>query len=95
MANTYDKGALVRISVTFTVSAVNTDPTTIALKVQDPSGNEATYTYALGQVTKTAIGKYQYDLDIDEMGYWYYRWIGTGAVVAASEEHFLIRPTEF
>ena len=95
MANIYDKGDLVRLTATFTVSSVNSDPTAIALKVQDPSGNEATYTYALGQITRTATGQYRYDLTIDETGYWYYRWEGTGAVVSAGEAHLLVRRTEF
>ena len=95
MANIYDKNDLVRISATFTVASVNTDPTTVSLKVQDPSGNEATYTYALGQVTKDSTGNYHYDLAIDESGYWYYRWEGTGAVVSAAEAHLLVRRTEF
>ena len=95
MATTYDKGDLVCITATFTVSDVNTDPTAISLKVQDPSGNEATYTYALGQVTKTGTGLYRYDLTIDETGYWYYRWEGTGAMVSSAEAHLLVRATEF
>jgi hypothetical protein len=95
MATTYDKGDLVRLTATFTVSDVNTDPTAVTLKIQDPSGNETTYTYALGQITKTATGQYRYDLTIDETGYWYYRWEGTGAVVASAEAHLLVRATEF
>jgi len=95
MANTYNKGARVRYAATFTVSSVNADPTAVFLKIQDPSGNEATYTYSLGEVTKTATGQYRKDIDIDETGYWYYRWEGTGAVVAASEAHLLVRSTEF
>lgn len=95
MANTYDKGDMVRLTVTFTTNSVAADPTAIALKHQDPSGNETTLTYALGQVTKTAVGAYRYDLSIDETGYWYYRWEGTGAVVASAEAHLLVRATEF
>ena len=95
MVNTYNKGNRVRFSVTFTVSAVNTDPTATTLKIQDPSGNETTYTYVLGEVIKTATGQYRKDIDIDETGSWYYRWEGTGAVVAASEAHLLVRSTEF
>jgi hypothetical protein len=93
--NTYDKGDLVRLTATFTVSSAVTDPTTITLKVQDPSGNEATYTYALAQVTKVSTGVYRYDLTIDEAGYWTWRWAGTGTVVAASESYLLVRGSEF
>jgi hypothetical protein len=86
MANQYLKGQTVRITGTFTVSGTNTDPTTITLKVEDPSGNEASYTYALGEVTKSAAGIYYKDVVIDESGYWIYRWEGTGAVAAVDEE---------
>jgi hypothetical protein len=91
----YDKGDLVRLSAAFTVAGVATDPTTVTLKVQDPSGNEATYTYALGQVTKDSAGAYHYDLAIDETGLWTYRWAGTGAVVTAGEANLYARRSAF
>jgi hypothetical protein len=85
MAATYDIGDVVRLTGTFTVSSTNTDPTTITLKVKDPSGNTATYTYALAQVTKSAVGIYYYDLAIDEAGIWRYEWTGTGTCQAVAE----------
>jgi hypothetical protein len=96
MANTYDIGDLVRVSAAFATSGgVATDPTTVTLKVQSPAGTETTYTYALTEVTKGSVGNYYKDLTITLPGRWVYRWIGTGAVVAASEAHFLIRRSEF
>ena len=56
MANYYEKGETVRITGTFTVSDVATDPTTVTLKVQNPAGTETTYTYAAGEITKSATG---------------------------------------
>ena len=95
MANVYKKNQSVRITGTFTVSSVNTDPTTITLKVRDPSGNIATYTYALAEVTKSATGVYYKDITTDESGQWFYNWIGTGTVAAADEDYFEVTSTVF
>ena len=92
MANVYDKGDLVRITGTFTNSAgVAADPTTITLNVKDPSGNVGTYTYALAEITKSATGVYYKDISLDETGYWYYQWAGTGAVESVDEDYLVVR----
>ena len=93
--NSYDIGDGVRLKVTFTVNAVNSDPTTVTLRVKDPSGNIDVYTYALVQVTKSAVGIYYKDIFIDESGEWFYRWEGTGAVEAADESYFDVDVSEF
>jgi hypothetical protein len=96
MSNVYDIGDCVKFSVSFTNDAgVATDPTAVTLDVQDPSGNEITYTYAAGTVTKSATGAYYKTVVIDEAGEWYYRWAGTGAVVAAAEAMIWVRESEF
>ena len=95
MANIYDINDRIRMSVVFSVAGVSTDPATITLKVQDPSGNEATYTHALAEVTRSDTGDYFKDITIDEAGYWYYRWEGTGAVIAAAEAMLMIRESQF
>lgn len=93
--NTYDKGDVVRLTGTFTVDGVATDPTTVTLKVQEPDGTETTYTYALATVTKVSTGVYRKDITIDESGYWYYRWEGTGTVATSGEAVLLTRESEF
>lgn len=92
---TYDKGDRIRLSASFTSNSVAADPTAVVLKVKDPSGNIATYTYALAEVTKSATGNYYKDISIDESGEWYYRWEGTGAVEAADESRFIGDESEF
>jgi hypothetical protein len=87
----YDKGDLVRLSAAFTVEGVATDPTTVTLKIHDPSGNAVTYTYALGQVTRDSVGNYHFDLAVDETGIWPYHWSGTGTVVTAGEAFLYVR----
>lgn len=95
MATTYEIGDTIRLTGTFTLSSVNTDPTTITLKVQDPSGNEDTYTYALSQVAKSATGIYYKDITLDEKGVWHYRFVGTGTVAAAYDGYVFVRESQF
>lgn len=89
MPNRYDKGDAVRLTATFAVAGSETDPTTVTLKVKDPSKNTDTYTLATGGVTKSATGVYYRDVVLDEGGEWFYRWEGTGTCMAAGEGHFL------
>lgn len=95
VVNVYDVGDSVRVSATFTVSAVNTDPSTITLKVKDPEGSITTYTYAGGTVTKQATGIFYKDVTVSNDGIWYYRFEGTGTVIAAVEGQFRVRRSEF
>ena len=95
MANIYDKGDLVRVTVTFSVGGVTTDPTTITLKVKNPAGTVATYTYALAQIVKSATGIYYKDISVTTSGAWYYNFAGTGTVEAADENGFAVKASEF
>lgn len=93
--NVYDVGDRVRLRGVFTdLAGADTDPTTIVCKYQDPSGNETSVTYPT-TIVKESTGRYYLDLDIDEAGTWHYRWNGTGAVVAAGEQSFIARDTQF
>lgn len=93
--NTYDKNDTVRVRAIFSVNSVNTDPTTITLKVKDPSGTISTYTYAGGSIIKEATGIYYKDLVPTDDGVWYCNFSGTGAVQSASERSFVVRKSEF
>ena len=89
--NTYDIGDVVRMTGTFTVSSVATDPTTVTLKVKNPAATVSTYTYALSQVTKSATGVYYKDTTIDTAGTWMYEWTGTGACAVVEEGQIYVR----
>ena len=93
----YDKGDRVRLSAAFTnLSDVATDPTTVVVKIKDPSGNVATSTYGVdAAVVKDSTGNYHIDLDIDESGIWHHRWTGTGTIVAAGEADISVRKSNF
>ena len=89
---TYDIGDTVRLKGEFTDDAgAAADPTAVSMIVKDPAGTKTTYTYALAQITKLAVGIYYYDLTITMAGDWYYRFSGTGAVVTAGEQYFNVR----
>jgi hypothetical protein len=90
VANEYKKNQEVRVSVAFTKSSVATDPTTVTLVVQDPTGTETTYTYAAGAVSKSATGGYYKDVAGSLAGDYYYWWYGTGACVASAQGWFTI-----
>jgi hypothetical protein len=85
VANIYDVGDGIQLTGTFTISGSGTN-TTATLSLTDPS--EVVTTPAVGSGTD---GVYLVDAIVDEAGAWYYRWVGTGAVVAATEGHFFVR----
>lgn len=95
MANIYDVGDKVRISCAFTSGGVAIDPTTIVCKVKEPDLTLTTATYALAQIVKDSAGVYHYDFTIDQAGSHWYRFEGTGTVVAAAEDEFLVRKSGF
>jgi hypothetical protein len=85
--STFQVGDQLTLQSTFvSLDGVNADPTTITLKVCDPGGTITTYTYAGGDVTKFATGIYRYRLSITLPGRWLYKWLGAGAVQAASPD---------
>jgi len=95
--NTYDVGDLIRCSVVFaTIAGVDTDPTTVIFRYQDPSGNITVWTFGVDvEVVQDAVGRYHADVSIDEEGSWFYRWEGTGVLQGAGESTFLIRDSKF
>jgi hypothetical protein len=72
-----------------------TDPTTITLKVREPSGTETSYTFAGATVTKEATGIFYRDVTINASGRWVARWIGTGTVADAVEYPIDVPPSQF
>lgn len=94
--DSYDIGDAVRLTGTFRNAAGTlTDPTTVTLKHEDPSGNETSLTYAGGTVTKSSTGIYYADVTVDESGTWKYKWIGTGTVAQADEGAFWGKRSDF
>ena len=84
-------GDVVRLRAVFSVLNVNTDPSTITLQVQSPSGVTTPYTYAGAQVTKEGTGIYYYNLSVNEAGWWVYQWTGTGTVEVVQGNKILVK----
>jgi hypothetical protein len=57
-----------------------TDPTTVTLTVNDPSGASTTYTYAAAQINRSGAGLYFKDIPSPTAGEWSFTWAGTGTV---------------
>lgn len=91
----FDVGDVVRVFAKFRASDAYVDPGAVAIKVQDPSSNESTYTYAGGDITKSSTGIYYYDLTIDEAGTWYVRTNATGTYTGSYEDSFYVRTSQF
>lgn len=97
MANSYDVGDRVRVSLAFTDDAGDAaDPTTVRGRFRDPSGVVTTYVHgADSELVKDSVGNYHFDIDPDEDGEWRYRGEGEGAVRAAAEGRFSVRDSAF
>jgi len=90
MANIYSKGQLVRLKAWFIVTGTYTDPDIVVFSVRDPSGNIESYNYGSGTVSKETTGKFYKDLFADEVGQWWYEFLGTGTVLASDESYFIV-----
>lgn len=97
MAN-YPVGDVVRVSATFTLNSSATDPTTITLRVKSLSTSGPglnVYVYGSSSIVRDSAGSYHYDVVTSASGTYYYRWEGTGTVIAAAEGTFQAGPSYF
>lgn len=99
MAIQVDIGDVVRCSVVFTNTAgTAADPTAISFMLKKTSGGSTTTHTTTGTpplVVKDSTGNYHIDIPADVRGTYYWRWIGTGAVAAASEGTFYVSISAF
>lgn len=96
MSSVFATGQRVRLSAAFANSAGSAaDPTDVVCKYRDPRGVSTTKRYSLAEVTKDSTGNYHVDVDLTIAGQWFYRFEGTGVVVAANEAAFTASPTVF
>ena len=94
---TYDKNDLLRLQAEFVdVDGSLDDPDEVTIKHKDPSGNTTTLTYVAGStVNRLSTGKFYIDLELDEVGTWYWRAEGSASPQAAAERSFVVRTTQF
>lgn len=97
MSSSYDLHDRVRITGTFAVDDINTDPTAVTFSYRNPAGTTTTLTYDTdAALVKVSAGVYYVDLDLSTAGVWYYRFRGTGTVVAAGPDSYLeVKPSIF
>lgn len=69
------------------------NPTTTTLKIRKPDGTESSV--AQGSLTQESTGVWSYTVTLDQSGTWYFRWVGTGNVVAAYESRVEVVRTPF
>ena len=88
----YAVGTAIQILGTFTNPAkAAVDPTAVRLRVKDPTGTEVDYISPI----QISTGVYSQQIIPTMTGTWVYRWEGTGAVIASSENKFEVKPTAF
>lgn len=91
---------------TFTVGGTPTDPTTLTVKQQAPSGTETVLANAVspGSLTTTSepvarvsagVFKLKPGIALDTAGYWYVKFTGTGAAAAAVTHEAIADPDVF
>jgi hypothetical protein len=93
----YQVGQQVRLTGTFrNPEGQLADPTACTVKVRDAGGTAITYNDAV----KDSTGVFHKDITVTKPatgggGTWYYRFEGTGAVIAANETSFAVEQTQF
>jgi hypothetical protein len=93
--NVYSKDSLVRVNVTFALSGTNTDPSVVKAYYKSPTGVVTTLVYGVDNaLVKDAVGQYHVDILAQIVGNWFYRFEGTGTLVAANEGEFVIQPSQ-
>lgn len=86
-------GNVIRLAGNFVdITCAPVDPDTITLEIKQPDGSILTVTYP-SQIARVSIGAYYFDFKPTLSGIHYYRYIGTGACIAAGESVFDMKPT--
>lgn len=97
MANSYDKGDLVRVTATFTNSAgTPVDPAALTFKFKNPLGTVTPYTYPTNpELVRGSTGVYYVDINANVHGTWRTRFEATGVGQSAVENFFMIKDSDF
>lgn len=91
MSQAFFIGTLARLKAAFTDAETGAaiDPATVTFRVRAPDGTVTDYSYP-ADVTKTGVGAYQADVDLDQSGTWRWRVFSTGAGQGAQEDGFTV-----
>jgi len=93
--NSYLPGNAVTLQGVFTnaLTGALADPTVVTCRTRDPA--RTAVVYAGVAVTRVSLGVYSVTINPVLPGIWYYRFEGTGAVIAATEYKFEVKPSVF
>lgn len=88
----YVKGEPVRVTATFSVDTVPTDPGDVTIRVRPFGEAEDTYAYNPGAIVRVSAGVYYVDVPTTAgpEGTWYYRTEGTAPAEGVAEGNFLV-----
>lgn len=92
--DTYDIGDRTRLSVYFEADGSPADPSIVLFQVrhvEDDEYTEYTYSATEGIIKRPSLGEYYVDFTWDKSGTWYYRFVGEGAVAAATDYKIKVR----
>lgn len=97
MANTYNKGTLLRCAGAWTDTAGTAlDPTAVIFQYQTPEGKDTSLVYGSdGAVGRSTTGGYYCNLSLDTAGAYYYSFYSTGTGQAADQEKVIVTETQF
>jgi uncharacterized protein YfaS (alpha-2-macroglobulin family) len=94
----YGMGDLVRMSAKFTATSTGlpVDPSTVTVKVRNPSGAVVTYVFGTDSaLVHDGLGQFHVDVPVTAQGVWYYRFESTGSGQAANEQSFFVKASKF
>jgi hypothetical protein len=96
MSNAYFIRGGFRLTGTFEVGGVVTDPTTITFEIKTPSDVITTHIFGVDpNLIRDGVGVYHLDVTITEKGNWWYRMYGTGSCIASVENTFVGISSQF
>ena len=86
MSGTYDIGGSSRLTGTFVDLNGNlADPSSVTVRIRQPDGSTVTFSG-----TRISVGLWKYDLALAQVGIYYYRFEGAGAIVAAGDGYLTV-----
>lgn len=94
----YQIGQEVKNEVTFTdpVTGLVDDPSVVRLKIRTGAGRELTLTYGTdADIVRVSKGRYRVRKVVDSAGPWYFRWVATGSLSGADEQHIHVDASAF
>ena len=97
--HSYDVGDQVKCEAAFTnaTTGAAVDPTNVYFQIKNPQTQAiTTYTYGVDpEITNPSTGSYAISVNATIHGIWFYRWYSTGTGMAAGENSFSVKDSEF